>query len=48
MTDLMVNDFEPNEQMSTKRFTGISALTAESYLQERDTEKKSRKIEYVN
>jgi hypothetical protein len=34
--------------MNTKRVTGISLLAAENHLYERDTEKKSRKFEYLN
>jgi hypothetical protein len=37
-----------NEEMCTKRVTGISSLAAELNLQERDTEKKDRRFTYVN
>lgn len=42
------NEPDLNEEMNTKRVTGISLLASESHLHERDTEKKSRKFEYLN
>lgn len=47
MTDVC-SDFVINEEMSTRRVTGISSLANECNLQERDTAKKDTRVEYLN
>lgn len=47
MTDVC-SDFVVNEEMSTRRVTGISSLANEHNLQERDTAKKDARVEYLN
>lgn len=47
MTDIC-SDFINNEEMNTRRFTGISSLANQCNIQERDTEKKDTRVEYIN
>lgn len=47
MTDIC-SDFAINEEMSTRRVTGISSLANQSSMQERDTAKKDTRVEYLN